>query len=1072
MNPIAALPSAIAASPLLLLVVSVVVSITVLIPLAFMLFRPIANLLTGYSALSSPESATPTGLEAGLTAQCICGADASTEAATPDAAHHGAHLATTASGHTTHAEGCPAAAPASAASAAKKAADMPEDPAVTAFRICVYAVLHAQEFNPETLPADSIAWPSIFRRALAGEPAAASAVSAASTDDRRLLSSAQPQPQSLASSLAPTAPAVGAVTATKASGGPTAATPLMANPSAGALLPPDSETIAGPSQALRAAAVVGYGATSTTDPSTSPAHTAAAVTATSAAAPTPRPAAAATVASRSSVRTSRFWPISWKSATAPQAAASAASPSSARSTSSSSSSSSSGRQALNNLQRHHFTAEHHHEWTIPDYGHVKFTDHCPVAFAAVREVFAYDLDDLKDDLSAALLFSMTEGKSDAAFMRTKSGRFLFKTLRGSEPDNLKSFLPAYLPFIASNRDTLLPRYLGLYTIETVNRRSAVFSTSVMASSASASGSDRDRDAYAGNSMANSGYGGQGSIGNPTAQAAFNGKVHIVLMANVFDTRLPIHRKFDFKGSTVGREALKPNDLLDLFLSSSSSSASSSAESTASSSASSGGVLAAGSVLAANSQLANRSDLTLKELDYNRLLIEGLVDQISIGDVQKAWLLQRLVKDTNLLKQHGFMDYSLLVGVHTRQRVLPPPAPVNHPSTASVSFTAAAAALRASVVFMNMMTSNGSSAGSTAGTTEKPPQPLSTRMSRESLASSFASGSHGGQPGGRPVFESTSTISSAANAGHSHDATHHGSSDANTAVVDILDGAPVPPVHHDILPPLTSDSLLKPTDPNAPAHRNVHGGMSSLVPLSEEVDYEIYYFGLIDALQKYNVMKWVERNVKKQTSQMLTAPVALTSIFSASSASLATGSPSYNRGVGLTTPPISPTPSSALSPPTSSTLAAGAGSGLVLSPLSDRADAPALGVGRSLTHKRSRSLTALGRFQLRRPTVSGGSMSASDSSRFPDIDLQKTDSAPAADGSDHRGLDSSDDDRGPASPTTVLSPRQAFSSFLFPPAGSVAGGPPPPPPPPPPENSVEEPVRYASRLVKYIDSIVS
>ncbi|KAI9352756.1 hypothetical protein BDR26DRAFT_203870 [Obelidium mucronatum] len=57
------------------------------------------------------------------------------------------------------------------------------------------------------------------------------------------------------------------------------------------------------------------------------------------------------------------------------------------------------------------------------------------------------------------------GKSESVFVTTLDGRFKFKTLRGSEIENLRLFLPHYLAHVSKYPNTLLPRYLGLYTFE-------------------------------------------------------------------------------------------------------------------------------------------------------------------------------------------------------------------------------------------------------------------------------------------------------------------------------------------------------------------------------------------------------------------------------------------------------------------------------------------------------------------------------------------------------------------------------------------------------------------------------
>lgn len=97
---------------------------------------------------------------------------------------------------------------------------------------------------------------------------------------------------------------------------------------------------------------------------------------------------------------------------------------------------------------------------------------------------------------------------------------------------------------------------------------------------------------------------------------FRRKVHFVIMTSVFDTPEQIHTIYDLKGSLVGRAATAKEKA-------------------------NGGVL--------------------KDRD---LLESG--EKIKLGDKKKAFLAQ-LDKDAKFLATLGIMDYSLLLGVHYRDR---------------------------------------------------------------------------------------------------------------------------------------------------------------------------------------------------------------------------------------------------------------------------------------------------------------------------------------------------------------------------------------------------------------------
>lgn len=100
---------------------------------------------------------------------------------------------------------------------------------------------------------------------------------------------------------------------------------------------------------------------------------------------------------------------------------------------------------------------------------------------------------------------------------------------------------------------------------------------------------------------------------------FRRKVHFVIMTSVFDTPEQIHTIYDLKGSLIGREAT-PKEKLN------------------------GGVL--------------------KDLDLLERTNSG--EKVQLGEKKKAFLAQ-LDKDAKFLASLGIMDYSLLLGVHFRDR---------------------------------------------------------------------------------------------------------------------------------------------------------------------------------------------------------------------------------------------------------------------------------------------------------------------------------------------------------------------------------------------------------------------
>jgi hypothetical protein len=230
------------------------------------------------------------------------------------------------------------------------------------------------------------------------------------------------------------------------------------------------------------------------------------------------------------------------------------------------------------LDRYFFNVDQVHEWNIPTYGRVKFTDHAPIVFHAIRERFHYTQADMDEALSQPMTVMKTPGKSDAIFFASHNhGRFLLKTLRGAEPDNLKGFLSDYLGHIQKYPNTLLPRYLGMYTFEKL--AGAKLTNGGTASAAVGVGEGVGHSAGGmgfGGDRESTGLGGLGAAGSARSKSDataaqhlhLNGtllsagrddglpsKVVVVVLANVFDTPEVVHERYDFKGSNVGRRTL-------------------------------------------------------------------------------------------------------------------------------------------------------------------------------------------------------------------------------------------------------------------------------------------------------------------------------------------------------------------------------------------------------------------------------------------------------------------------------------------------------------------------------------
>lgn len=97
------------------------------------------------------------------------------------------------------------------------------------------------------------------------------------------------------------------------------------------------------------------------------------------------------------------------------------------------------------------------------------------------------------------------------------------------------------------------------------------------------------------------------------------KIHFVVMNNLFPPHRDIHQTFDLKGSTVGREYKEEN-------------------------------------------LEKNPRATLKDLNWLRRK-----RHLELGIKKKQLFLQQLEQDVRLLQKLKIMDYSLLIGVHDRQK---------------------------------------------------------------------------------------------------------------------------------------------------------------------------------------------------------------------------------------------------------------------------------------------------------------------------------------------------------------------------------------------------------------------
>ncbi|XP_039803368.1 phosphatidylinositol 4-phosphate 5-kinase 6-like isoform X2 [Panicum virgatum] len=198
----------------------------------------------------------------------------------------------------------------------------------------------------------------------------------------------------------------------------------------------------------------------------------------------------------------------------------------------------------------------------------RWKDYCPLVFRTLRKLFDVDPADYMISICGdeALRELSSPGKSGSFFYLTNDDKYMIKTMKKSEVKVLLRMLPSYYKHVRAFEHTLLTKFFGLHCVKLTG--------------------------------------------------AIQKKVRFVIMGNLFCSNYAIHRRFDLKGSSIGRTTDKPID-----------------------------------------QISEHT--TLKDLDLNFIFrLEG------------SWFQEfcrQVDKDCELLEQERIMDYSLLVGIHFKDR---------------------------------------------------------------------------------------------------------------------------------------------------------------------------------------------------------------------------------------------------------------------------------------------------------------------------------------------------------------------------------------------------------------------
>jgi len=205
----------------------------------------------------------------------------------------------------------------------------------------------------------------------------------------------------------------------------------------------------------------------------------------------------------------------------------------------------------------------------PEKGLYKFKDYAPKVFRNLRFFFGVDdkayLQSIQQDGLHEISTAETGSKSGQKFLISADGRYFMKTITKSECKFFRKILPQYYTHMKDSRNTLLCRFFGLHRIKP-------------------------------------------------------GKLHLLVMCNIFDTERVVHDRYDLKGSTVGRqvsEAEKKNPTV-----------------------------------------------ILKDLDF-----VNAKGKIVVGVDRRQQMMTQIQADCNFLQSIGVMDYSLLLGIHWREKAV-------------------------------------------------------------------------------------------------------------------------------------------------------------------------------------------------------------------------------------------------------------------------------------------------------------------------------------------------------------------------------------------------------------------
>ncbi|KAF5096628.1 hypothetical protein DV451_004152 [Geotrichum candidum] len=197
----------------------------------------------------------------------------------------------------------------------------------------------------------------------------------------------------------------------------------------------------------------------------------------------------------------------------------------------------------------------------------KFKDYSPWVFRHLRELFKLDPADYLMSLTSKYIVSelSSPGKSGSFFYFSRDYRFIIKTIHHSEHKMLRKILADYYNHVKNNPDTLISQFYGLHRVK----------------------------------------------------LPFGKKIHFIVMNNLFPPHHDLHRTYDLKGSSLGREFVPKH--------------------------------------------SSSSSHVLKDINWIKNK-----ESLKLGPIKAKRFIDQLEKDVTLLKRLNIMDYSLLVGIHDKK----------------------------------------------------------------------------------------------------------------------------------------------------------------------------------------------------------------------------------------------------------------------------------------------------------------------------------------------------------------------------------------------------------------------